>query len=119
MKYKFYRAQVTGSGYIPQGDCKAVLTFDEDRQPSWSEMSDEFRNLCLPWFQTSVVMSKTNEGPEPLVPYSEEALDHLSKHQLPSQGYIMMKVDETPQVGPPYGHHQAPLGPPPGLLKKK
>lgn len=91
MVFKFYRAQVTGGGYIPQGDCQATLTLDEDRNPTWTDMSEEFQELCLPWFSTSVVMGVLPNTPE-FTPYSDEALEHLSKHQLPSQGYVMMTI---------------------------
>jgi len=91
MVFKFYRAQVTGGGYIPQGDCQATLSLDEDRNPTWTDMSEEFRELCLPWFSTSVVMGILPNTPE-FKPYSDEALEHLSKHQLPGQGYVMMTI---------------------------
>ena len=99
-EYKFYRALVTGGGYVPQGDCQATLTLDENRKPTWTDMSDEFRELCLPWFGNSVVMGVLHNTPEPFKPYSEEALEHLSKHQLPSQGYMMMTIKSGPSPKP-------------------
>lgn len=91
MVFKFYRALVTGGGYVPQGDCQATLTLDEDRNPTWEDVSAEFQELCLPWFSTSVVMGVLPNTPE-FKPYSDQALEHLSKHQLPSQGYVMMTI---------------------------
>ena len=91
-EYKFYRALVTGGGYVPQGDCQATLTLDEKRNPTWTDVSDDFREFCLPWFGNSVVMGVLHNQPEPFKPYSEEALEHLSKHQLPSQGFMMMTI---------------------------
>jgi hypothetical protein len=90
-EYKFYRASVTGGGYVPQGDCQATLTLDENRNPTWTDMADEFRELCLPWFGNSVVMGVLNDTPE-FIPYSDEALEQISKHQLTSQGYVMMTI---------------------------
>ena len=112
MIYKFYRAQVTGSGYMPEGDCKATLSLDEKRNPTWSDVSEEFQTLCLTWFDSPVRMGVVGT-PKPLTPYSDEALEHLSKHQLPSQGYMMVKVKAAPTTPAPFGHNQ----PPPGLFK--
>lgn len=112
MTYKFYRAQVTGGGYMPEGDCKATLDLDENRTPTWTGLTEEFQNLCLPWFENTVRMGKVGT-PEPLTPYSEEALTQLSKHQLPSQGYVMVTVKAAPTRPVPFGHNQ----PPPGLFK--
>lgn len=99
MTYKFYRAQVTGSGYVPQGECKAILSLDEERNPTWTELSDDFKELCQPWFATTVRMGKYS-NPDPLKPYSKEALEHLAKHQLPSQGYMMVKVQSSIESKP-------------------
>lgn len=111
MNYKFYRAQVTGGGYMPQGECLADLSLSEEREPTWSNMNSEFERICLPWFSFTTRLSKLDEL-EPLKPYSEEALEHLSKHQLPSQGYVMVKVQETKAAPRPYGF-QAPFYMPP------
>jgi hypothetical protein len=99
-EYKFYRALVTGGGYVPQGDCQATLTLDKDRNPTWTDISDDFRDICLPWFGNSVVMGVLHDNPEPFKPYSREALDHLSKHQLPSQGFMMMTIKSGPSGEP-------------------
>lgn len=120
MMYKFYKAQVTGNGNVPDGHCQATLTLDNNRQPTWSDVSEEFQRVCLPWFDNTVrlgVMDKI----EPLKPYSEEAIDHLSKRQLPSQGFMMMNIKE--EVGPKilpqtFGYPQGSYLPPPGLFKK-
>lgn len=117
MTYKFYKAQVTGSGYMPQGDCQATLTLDEERSPTWTDMSDEFQELCLPWFENTVRMGIVDNR-DPLKSYSEEALEHLSKHQLPSQGFVMVTIKPqatTPSRPVPFGFNQ----PPPGLYDKK
>lgn len=89
--YKFYRAQVTGAGYMPQGDCLATLQLGENREPQWSGMTAEFQSLCLPWFTNTARMGILDD-PEPFVPYSDEALEHLEKQQLPSQGFVMVKI---------------------------
>lgn len=111
MTYKFYQAQVTGTGYLPQGDCKATLQLDNERNPTWIEASPDFEELCRPWFDRPTRLGVI-DTPEPLEPYSEEALEHLSKHQLPSQGFVMVKVAERKQAPKPYGF-QAPFIPPP------
>lgn len=95
LEYKFYKALVTGGGYRPQGDCQATLELDENRNPTWSDMSDEFKELCLPWFGQSVMMSVWDNA-QPMKPYSDEALEHLAKHQLPSQGFVMMTIKGPP-----------------------
>lgn len=119
MTYKFYAAQVTGSGYMPQGDCKGVLVLDQQRRPTWSELSPDFRDLCLPWFDNPVRMGLIDDL-EPLVPYSDEALSHLAKHQLPSQGFVMVKVADQPSAPrPATGLPHPGFSPPPGLFKKK
>lgn len=130
MIYKFYKSQVTTAGYMPQGDCLATLELDENRQPHWSDMSEEFQRLCLPWFSTTVRMAIV-ENTKPLEPYSEEALAQLSKHQLPSQGFVMVKISgttpkakieepEEPAKAPkPYQAPQVGFSPPPGLFKKQ
>lgn len=92
--YKFYKAQVTGGGYLPQGHCLATLTLDENRNPAWSEVAEEFERLCLPWFESSVRMGPM-EKIETLKPYSAEAIDHLAKRQLPSQGFVMVTVEDS------------------------
>jgi hypothetical protein len=92
--YKFYKAQVTGGGYLPQGHCLATLTLDENRNPTWSEVSEEFERLCVPWFESSVRMGPLDKI-ETLKPYSVEALEHLSKRQLPSQGFVMVTVEDS------------------------
>lgn len=132
MSYKFYKAQVTGGGYLPQGQCLATLTLDENRQPTWSEVDDEFKELCLPLFESTVRMGALSV--EILKPYSEEALEHLSKRQLPSQGYVMISIKDTPKppakgqttspspplsVPSPYGYGPGIYVPPPGLNLKK
>lgn len=129
--YKFYRAQVTGGGLVPEGDCKATLALDDDRNPIWSDMTEEFERLCLPWFSNTMRMGKYGD-PDPLVPYSLEALDHLAKHQLPSQGFTMAtitgpkkpkaeepaeeKKEEPKKAVPQFPQfHQPQFTPPPGL----
>ena len=116
MKYKFYRAQVTGGGYMPQGECLADLSLSEEREPTWTNMDPEFERLCLPWFKSTTRLGKM-EDLDPLKPYSEEALEHLSKHQLPSQGFVMVKVKDAPAAPTPYGFH-APFFVPPPPQKK-
>lgn len=111
--YKFYRSEVTGAGYLPQGDCLADLELDEERNPTWSNVEPEFERLCLPWFKNPRRMGKIVD-PEPLKPYSEDAMEHLSKHQLPSQGFVMVTVAEEkpPQQ---YGFSAPFYVKPPGL----
>ena len=111
MTYKFYKAQVTGTGYMPQGECKGTLTLDENRNPTWSDLADDFRELCVPWFESTVRMGVI-DTPDPLKPYTEEALEHLSKHQLPSQGFVMVKIQPTPSAPPSFHHYQPPFRPP-------
>lgn len=130
MIYKFYKAQVTGAGYMPQGDCLATLHLGENREPNWSGMSAEFQSLCLPWFTNTVRMGIL-DNPEPFVPYSEEALAHLEKHQLPSQGFVMVKISSGPKPKPeeasskptkakaPITFPSVGFSPPPHLFKKK
>lgn len=133
MEFKIYKAQVTGSGYLPQGSCLAVLELDEAYNPTWSDMTDEFQQICLPWFESSVRMGALEI--KALKPYSPEALDHLRKRQLPSQGYVMVATTPTPPpVSPaptavppsdkpspvvampsPYGYAPGVYLPPPGL----
>jgi hypothetical protein len=110
--YKFYKAQVTGAGYMPQGECKGTLTLDEHRNPSWTDLAPDFQELCVPWFGSTVRMGIV-DTPEPLVPYSEEALEHLSKHQLPSQGFVMVKIQAAASTPRPYGYQ------PPFIPRKK
>lgn len=105
--YKFYKSQVTGGGYMPQGNCLATLTLDENRTPSWSDMTEEFENFCLPWFSNTVRMGVI-DNLAPLVPYSEEALQHLSKHQLPSQGFVMVEIQGPPKPKSTPGSAAAP-----------
>lgn len=141
--YKFYKSEVTGGGYMPQGSCLATLLLDENRTPEWSEVSEEFERVCLPWFGNTVRMGVI-DNLAPLKPYSEEALTHLSKHQLPSQGYVMVEIQGPPKskasttaanepakpavakptapvapVQPVMGYHssQPMYSPPPGLFK--
>jgi hypothetical protein len=110
--YKFYKAQVTGNGYMPQGNCQATLTLDESRTPTWTDISEEFERVCLPSFES------TMRNFEPLKAYSEEALDHLFKRQLPTQGFMMVVVKEAPKISPsPFGYQPGAFSPPPGLLK--
>lgn len=98
--YKCYKALTTGSGYLPDGNCLATLTLDQNRQPTWSDLDPEFERLGMPWFENSVRMGVMDNLP-PLKPYSEEAIAHLIKHQLPSQGFVMVKVsDTTPKADP-------------------
>ncbi len=115
--YKFYKAQVTGGGYLPQGHCLATLSLDENRNPTWSDLSEEFERLCLPLFESSVRMGLMDKF-ESLKPYSEEALQHLSKRQLPSQGFVMVTVkDIAPRPPSQMGFAPGTYFPPPGLLK--
>jgi hypothetical protein len=119
MIYKFYKSQVTGSGFMPEGNCLATLTLDEARNPTWSEVAEEFERLCLPWFDQTVRLG-VMDNLAPLKPYSDEALQHLSKQQLPSQGFIMVKVGTPPKAPPSSFGFQSPtmsFSPPPGLFK--
>lgn len=128
LTYKFYKALTTGTGYLPEGNCLGTLTLDENRQPTWSDLNEEFERLCVPWFENSVRMGVLDNLP-PLKPYSEEAIQHLTKHQLPSQGFVMVKIgDTTPKSEPakatgsgpakPFLGYNHPLfNPPPRLFK--
>lgn len=116
--YKFYRAQVTGAGYMPEGDCLGILHLDEERKPTWSEMNPDFEKICLPWFKSTVRMG-VYDNPDPLVPYSEEALEHLCKHQLPSQGYVMVKIGTPPKLPQAFTTTHGMYSPPPGIFKRK
>lgn len=89
--YKFYKAQVTGGGLVPEGDCQATLELDDKDNPTWSDLSDDFKEFALPWFSNTVRMGILH-NPEPLKPFSEEALEHLRKHQLPSVGFVMVHI---------------------------
>lgn len=132
MVFKFYKAQVTGAGYLPQGDCQATLQLDEARKPTWTEMSEEFKEFCLPWFSNTVRMG-IYDNPEPFKPYSDEALEHLEKHQLPSVGFVMVlisggetKSEESgnaskkpePAKKAPVAFPNVGFSPPPHLFKK-
>lgn len=109
--YKIYKALTTGTGYLPEGNCLATLTLDENRQPAWSDLNEEFERLGMPWFENSVRMGVLDNLP-PLKPYSEEAIQHLIKHQLPSQGFVMVKVsDTTPRSQPEKAASPAPAKP--------
>ena len=112
MTYKFYRSKITMAGQVPDGLCQATLELDEERKPNWVDMTEEFRSLCLPWFSSTIRM-QIIDNTEPLTPYSEEALEELSKTQLPSQGFMMVKVKVEKPRPMPFGHNQ----PPPGLFK--
>lgn len=122
MIYKFYKAQVTGNGFLPEGHCQASLTLDEARNPTWTEVSEEFERLCMPLFESTVRMG-VMEKIEPLKPYSLEAIEHLSKRQLPTVGYMMVTVKE-PSATPakplafPHGFAPGAFSPPPGLVVK-
>ena len=119
MNYKFYRAQVTGAGYMPQGDCLATLALDENRNPTWTDVTPDFEKICLPWFKSTVRMGIL-DNPEPLTAYSEEALEHLSKHQLPSQGYVMVKIAAaSPKLPQTFTTTHGMYSPPPGIFKRK
>lgn len=102
---------------MPQGECLADLSLSEDREPTWTNVDAEFERLCLPWFTRSTRLSKMADV-EPLKPYSEEALEHLSKHQLPSQGFMMVKVAAPAPAPKPYGF-QAPFFIPPHQQQQK
>ena len=124
--YKCYKALTTGSGYLPDGNCLATLTLDQNRQPTWSDLDPEFQRLGMPWFENSVRMGVLDNLP-PLKPYSEEAIAHLIKHQLPSQGFVMVKVsDTTPKADPakaatpakPFLGYNHPLFNPPPRLNR-
>ena len=91
MVFKFYKAKVTVGGYAPDGHCQATLQLDDARNPVWSGVSPEFQEQALPWFSRAV-RSGAYHSMEPLKPYSDEALEHLQKHQLPSVGYMMVTI---------------------------
>ncbi len=117
--YKFYKSQVTGNGIVPASHCLAILTLDEQRKPTWTDVSEEFEQHCRPLFD-STVRFNAMEKVEAMVPYSEDALTHISKRQLPAQGYMMMTVkeDTTPKVLPALrGFETGVFTPPPGLFK--
>ncbi len=117
--YKFYKAQVTGTGIVPASHCLAVLTLDADRKPTWNDVSDDFEQNCRSLFD-STVRFNAMEKVEPMVPYSEDALEHISKRQLPAQGYMMMTVKEeaAPKVLPALrGFETGVFTPPPGIFK--
>jgi hypothetical protein len=114
--YKFYKAQVTGTGYLPEGPCLATLALDDKRNPTWSDVSEEFQRVCMDWFEQTVRITALNKF-EPLKPYSEEALEHISKRQLPTQGYVMMTVKEAPKAPSTISFQPGIFTPPPGLLK--
>lgn len=132
--YKFYKAQVTGAGYVPEGDCQATLELDDQDNPTWSELSDDFKEFALPWFTNTVRMGILHT-PEPLKAFSEEALEHLQKHQLPSVGFVMVHIsgkrkkapapapepEEKPEEKkkPPVFYHDVGFTPPAHLFKKK
>lgn len=119
MIYKFYKAQVTGSGMVPASHCLATLSLDESRNPTWTEVSPEFEQDCKAMFD-STVRFNAMEKVEPIVPYSQEALEHISQRQLPAKGYMMMtiKEEETPKVLPALrGFETGVFTPPPGLFK--
>lgn len=114
MTYKFYKAQVTGGGYLPSGPCLATLRLDEQRQPTWSDLDEEFERLCLPMFESTVRFGALDRI-EQLTPYSEAALEHIAKRQLPSQGFVMMTIKDTPQLPSIQGFRPGTYFPPPGL----
>lgn len=119
MLYKFYKAQVTGAGMVPASHCLATLSLDENRNPTWSEVAPEFEEDCRALFD-STVRFNAMEKVESVVPYSEEALDHIFKRQLPAKGYLMMSIkeEETPKVLPALrGFETGVFTPPPGLFK--
>ena len=108
--FKCYKALTTGAGYLPEGNCLATLTLDENRQPTWSDLDPEFERLGVPWFENSVRLGVLDNLP-PLKPYSEEAIAHLIKHQLPSQGFVMVKVSDTNPKAEPAKTSAAPAAP--------
>ena len=119
MIYKFYKAQVTGAGMVPASHCLATLSLDDNRNPTWTDVSPEFEQDCRALFD-STVRFNAMEKVEPMVPYSEEALEHISKRQLPAKGYLMMSIkeEETPKVLPALrGFETGVFTPPPGLFK--
>ncbi len=119
MIYKFYKAQVTGAGMVPASHCLATLSLDENRNPTWTEVAPEFEQDCRALFD-STVRFNAMEKVEPMVPYSEEALEHISKRQLPAKGYLMMSIKEEsePKVLPALrGFETGVFTPPPGIFK--
>lgn len=116
MVFKFYKAKVTVGGYAPDGECQATLQLDESRNPAWSGVSQHFQETALPWFSRSV-RSGVYHSMEPLKPYSDEALLHLQKHQLPSVGYMMVTISGT--LKPPPASKPAPQEKPEAKAEKK
>ena len=56
-----------------------------------------------------------------MTPYSEDALEHISKRQLPAMGYVMMSIKEEaePKVLPMLrGFETGVFTPPPGIVKR-
>jgi hypothetical protein len=117
--YKFYKAQVTGGGYLPQGHCQASLTLDQNRAPTWTDVSEEFERICMPSFEATMRIGPMDKF-EPLKPYSEEAMEHLSKRQLPGLGFMMVTVKDPASAvkapPPSFGFQAGIYSPPPGLF---
>lgn len=119
MTYKFYKAQVTGAGLVPASQCLATLQLDEGRNPTWTDVAEEFLE-CRGLFDSTVRFNAL-EKVEPMTPYSEEAIEHISKRQLPALGYVMMTVKEEaePKVLPMFrGFETGVFSPPPGIFKR-
>lgn len=120
MIYKFYKAQVTGAGLVPASHCLATLKLDESRNPTWTDVAEEFQQECRSLFD-STVRFNAMEKVEPMTPYSEDALEHISKRQLPAMGYVMMSIKEEaePKVLPMLrGFETGVFTPPPGIFKR-